>query len=134
RKDINAIMLNGCVIAWYNLIDPGLIAQKTGIPVICVSYEESEGLTGHIQHHFPGDMERLSAYEKLGKRIEVDLKTGLTHFARGYGCSDQEVRQVSRIFTRNGKIPEPLRVARLCARSLMQYTSAGSITGIPAED
>ena len=32
RRDINVIMLSGCVIAWFNIINPALIAQETGIP------------------------------------------------------------------------------------------------------
>src|SRR5512137_112863 len=39
RSDINIIMLSGCVIAWFNILNPGLINQRTGIPVICVTYE-----------------------------------------------------------------------------------------------
>ena len=44
RRDINVIMLSGCVIAWFNIINASLIVQETGIPVICVTYEDSEGL------------------------------------------------------------------------------------------
>lgn len=121
RQDINAILLNGCVIAWYNIIDAALIMEKTGLPVICVSYKDSEGLVGHIRHHFPGDEERVRLYKKLGDRFSVHLKTGFSIYTRGYGCNEQEVRQLLRIFTLHGKIPEPLRVARLCARAVMQH-------------
>lgn len=120
RQDVNAILLNGCVIAWYNVINPVEIMEKTGLPVICVSYKDSEGLSGHIRHHFPDDEERIRQYENLGERISIHVKTGLSLFARGYGCTEQEVRQLCRIFTLHGKIPEPLRVARLCARTVMQ--------------
>ncbi|MBP9008793.1 MAG: DUF99 family protein [Methanospirillum sp.] len=122
RQDVNAIMLNGCVIAWYNVINPVEIMEITGLPVICVSYKDSEGLTGHIRHHFPGDEERVRRYENLGERLSIPVKTGLSLFARGYGCTEQEVRHLCRIFTLHGKIPEPLRVARLCARTVMQQT------------
>lgn len=122
REDVNAIMLNGCVIAWYNVINPEDITKKTGIPVICVSYKDSEGLADHIRYHFPGDEDRVRAYERLGERMRIHVKTGLSVYARGYGCSEQEVRQLIRIFTLHGKIPEPLRVARLCARTVLQHS------------
>lgn len=131
RKDVNAILLNGCVIAWYNIINPQLIAEIYGIPVICVSYQESEGLTGHIRHHFPGDDIRVRAYENLGDRQEISLKTGHTLFARGYGCTEEEVKKTCRIFTHHGKVPEPIRVARLCARNVMLYAGAGSKADSP---
>lgn len=116
RKDINVIMLSGCVIAWFNIINPSQIAQKTGIPVICVTYEDSEGLIAEIRHHFPGDNVRISAYENLGERIPIELHTHQTIFIRAWGLDQQDAAQLCNDFTLEGKIPEPLRVARLCAR------------------
>ncbi len=124
RKDINLIMLSGCVIAWYNIIEPLIINHTTGIPVICVSYEESEGLQEKIEHHFPGDTDRINRYKALGERIEVPLPTGYSLFARGWGLTEKETIRACRLLTHHGKIPEPLRVARIAARSLMQYTQA----------
>ena len=31
RRDINVIMLSGCVIAWFNVVDPARISHETGI-------------------------------------------------------------------------------------------------------
>ena len=124
RHDLNLIMLSGCVIAWYNIIDPAAIHSLTGIPIICVSYEESEGLEEHIMHHFPGDDERIARYRGLGDRTEVLLPTGYSLYARGWGVTEKELVRACIMFTHHGKIPEPLRVARIAARSLMQYTQA----------
>ena len=84
RSDINVIMLSGCVIAWFNIMNPALIAQETGIPVICVTYEDSEGLIADIRHHFPEDTARISAYENLGERIPVEF-TRIRPCSFGYG-------------------------------------------------
>lgn len=119
RKDINLVFLSGCIIAWYNIIYPDRILAETSLPVICLSYEESEGLTGHIRHHFPGDPARLAQYESLGERIPVPLPTGHILYARGWGITESECIRACRLFTHHGKIPEPVRVARLCARGLM---------------
>ncbi len=124
RHDLNLIMLSGSVIAWYNIIDPAAIYSLTGIPVISISYEESEGLEEHIRHHFPGDTGRINRYKALGERIEVPLPTGYSLFARGWGVTEKELTRACIIFTHHGKIPEPLRVARIAARSMMQYTQA----------
>ncbi len=117
RPDINVILLSGCVIAWFNVIDPEEIADTLNIPVICVTYEESEGLKEDIRYHFPGDDVRLMAYRKLGIRNPVCLGTGEQIFLRGWGISGSDAEQLVRDFTLEGKIPEPLRVARLCARA-----------------
>jgi hypothetical protein len=55
RSDINVIMLSGCVIAWFNIIDPLAVFNKTGIPVIGITYEASEGLLSDILFHFPSE-------------------------------------------------------------------------------
>ncbi len=117
RSDINVIMLSGCVIAWFNIINTSLIAQETGIPVICVTYEDSDGLIADIRYHFPADSARISAYENLGERNSVDLHTHQTIFIRSWGIDQRDAARLCNDFTLEGKIPEPLRVARLCARN-----------------
>ena len=118
RRDVNVIMLSGCVIAWFNVINPARISQETGIPVICVTYEDSDGLSSDIRHHFPDDILRISAYEDLGDRMPVELKTHQTIFIRSWGLEQGDAARLCDDFTLEGKIPEPLRVARLCARQL----------------
>jgi endonuclease V-like protein UPF0215 family len=118
RHDLNCVLLSGCVIAWYNVIDPEQIASETGLPVICVTYEESDGLLEDIRYHFPGDEARAAAYRKLGERTAVPLHTGHTVYLRACGISSPDAARFCNDFTFDGKIPEPLRVARLCARQL----------------
>jgi len=121
RHDINAILLNGCIISWFNIINPEQICSAVGIPVIGVSYEESEGLEGDIRHHFPGDEKRLSSYLNLGKRISYSLSTGKTIYLRAWGTDDASAGRLCNIFTRQGHVPEPVRVARLMARGADRF-------------
>ena len=117
REDINVLLLSGCVIGWYNMIDPGRVHGTTGLPVIVVTYEESMGLEEEIRRHFPGDEERIALYRRLGERTPVELSTGYTAWIRAWGLTLPIAERVCRDFTREGKIPEPLRVARLLARA-----------------
>jgi endonuclease V-like protein UPF0215 family len=119
REDINLIMLSGCVISWFNVIDIERVAAVTETPVICVTYEDSDGLEGDIAYHFPGDAGRLRAYQKLGERERVILPTGYEAFVRYTGISGREAHRICRDMTKDGRVPEPLRVSRLLARSLM---------------
>jgi endonuclease V-like protein UPF0215 family len=121
REDINFIMISGCVISWFNIIDPQQVLDETGRAIIVVTYEFSEGLEEKIRHHFPGDKNRLAAYLALGPRSPVRLSTGYTIYVRSYGIPEKEAGQLCDSFTLDGKIPEPLRVARLCARAVRRF-------------
>lgn len=122
RRDINFMMVSGGAIAWYNMIDPVALQDATGLPVIITTYEESEGLTEDIIHHFPEDTSRLAAYRRLGDRIAVRLHTGYTLFIRPYGLSTEDATRLCDSFTYEGRVPEPVRVARLTARGLVRST------------
>ncbi|HVN65006.1 MAG TPA: DUF99 family protein [Methanomicrobiales archaeon] len=124
RRDINLVMVGGSVVAWYNILDPGEVRVRSGLPVIVVTYEESEGLEEDIRHHFPGDENRLRAYRNLGDRTPVELPTGERLFMRATGIAEEDAARVIRDFTRDGKVPEPVRVARLVARAAMRWQRA----------
>ncbi len=57
-------------------------------------------------------------YRKLGNREPLRLKTGFEVYARFLGATAEETKGLLNSFTLEGKVPEPLRVARLLARSI----------------
>jgi len=123
RKDINAIMLNGVIIAWYNVIDLEKIYNETKVPIIAVTYEESEEkLDKYFKENFPEDCEkRIEIYRRNGEREKIRLKTGHVVLVRYLGMRKDEAKGLLNKFVRQGAIPEPLRVSRLLARTLMQH-------------
>lgn len=121
RRDINVVMVSGSVVAWFNILDPEAISRETGLPLIVVTYEDSEGLEEDIARHFPGDEDRLRAYRRLGDRTAVELRDGSRVFVRATGLSREDAARILRDFTRDGKVPEPVRVARLFARAAMRW-------------
>lgn len=120
RRDINLLLIGGSVIAWYNIIDPEAVHAATGLPVIVATYEESEGLDEDIRRHFRGDEARLAAYRRLGDRLPVRLRSGYVLFIRPYGISLEDAARLCNDFTYEGRVPEPIRVARLIARGLVR--------------
>ena len=124
RQDINVIILNGCVISWFNVIDLQEVFQASSIPLICVTYDASEGLDKYFQELFPTTwQQRLQTYQQNGERILVTIKTGKCVFTRYFGLSLAEVKGVLNKFTVFGAVPEPIRVARLLARTLMKQST-----------
>ncbi len=124
RDDINLLMLNGCVISWYNVIDLHQVSDETGLPLICVTYNESTGLERYFKEYFPDDwMIRVETYRRNKERTAITLSTGHTVYIRFIGMSIEEAKGVLNKFTSHGSIPEPLRVARLLARALIKDSS-----------
>ena len=119
RADINAMILSGAVISWFNIIDIQEIFDKIQKPVICLTYEESPGLEWYIREYFPNPEEKLRRYQRLGQREMINLKTGYEVYIRSFGATSEEARVLLNKFTLDGRIPEPVRVARLTARAAM---------------
>jgi endonuclease V-like protein UPF0215 family len=119
RADINALILSGAVISWFNIIDLQEVFDEVQKPLICLTYEESHGLEKCISEYFPLPEEKLLRYQRLGQREIVRLKTGYDVYIRALGATAEEARVLLNKFTLDGRIPEPVRVARLVARAAM---------------
>jgi len=124
REDVNLLMLNGCVISWFNVVNLPLIHQELGLPLICVTYEESDGLEKYFRAHFDDWMERVAIHEKNGARELVKLHTGHHLYSRYFGMGKITSKRVLNKFTLQGAVPEPIRVSRLLANSML---NAGAI-------
>ena len=121
RSDINVILLNGCVISYYNVIDLHHLAEVIGLPLICVTYKDSKGLEKSFRERFPEDWQlRVEVYRRNGLRTCMMLHTGYVIYVRFLGMSKEEAVRVLNKFTLHGAVSEPLRVARLLARSIMK--------------
>ncbi|MGQ9595998.1 MAG: endonuclease dU [Thermoproteota archaeon] len=119
REDVNLIMIGGTIISMYNIVDVNEVFEETGRPVLAVTYRSTKGIEEAIKKHFPDSWEKkLGAYRKLGPRSEIALKTGFKVFIRSAGIDDFDSRLILNKFTVFGRVPEPIRVARLLARSL----------------
>ena len=118
RNDINCILVDGLIISMYNFIDGGRIAAETSLPVIAITFEHSKGLAASIRHHFAsGWQSKMDQYERLGKREQITLQTGKNLFIRYWGMGQKGAITVLNSFTLQGSVPEPIRVAKLAARS-----------------
>ena len=117
RNDINCILLDGLVISMYNIIDGDRVAAETGLPILAITFEDSKGLEGSIRHHFDNWQHKLEQYQRLGKRERVALKTGKNLFIRYWGLNQKQAVAILNSFTLQGSVPEPIRVAKLTARS-----------------
>lgn len=117
RDDVNVLMLAGCVISRYNIVDLDGLARLSGVPVVCLTYNESRGIVGSIRRNFPDSEEKVESYKRLGRRSAVRLSTGHKVYVRNSGIDDRDAKKVLDAFTLQGGVPEPVRLAKLLARA-----------------
>ena len=121
RPDISYVLISGLIISMYNIIDIKKIHESLKIPIIGVTYHDSEGIEDSIKHHFPDSYKsKIKNYQKLGNREKITLHTSSDVFVRKEGCTLQDVKFLLNKLTLQGSFPEPLRVAQLLAKSLLQ--------------
>lgn len=117
RKDINAILLGGAVISWFNVIHLEEVFREVNRPLISLTYEESSGLDRYLREYFPKSIEKIKSYRSLGERERIRLNTGYELFVRVHGATIEETRILLNKFTLDGRVPEPVRLARMAARA-----------------
>lgn len=118
RPDVRYVLLSGIAPAWFNVVDLTRLAEALDRPVLSVSFEASPGLEAALREQFEGDAlrERLGIYRAQPQRESLDVNDERV-FVRAVGCDGTEAARVVREFTPEGGRPEPLRVARQCARA-----------------
>ena len=121
RPDVSFLLISGIVISLYNIIDLKRISEETRLPVIGVTYEESEGIEDAIKHHFPNSYEsKLTEYSNLDSREKITLHTSHDLYVRKEGCTVLEAKQLLDKITLQGSVPEPLRISQLLANTLLK--------------
>ncbi len=129
RNDINAMMIAGSVLSLYNVVDIELLNKKLKIPVVAVSFSKSKAdLERNITSRFESKIaeEKIRLLRKLGSATKIKLSTGFEVFVRCAGISDTESKRLLDRFTLQGAAAEPVRVAKLLARSVSAFTKRSS--------
>ena len=128
REDLHFVLVSGVAPAWYNIVDIETIHDTTNIPVVSVTYEEGsrndregDGLRDTLHDEFEGDAleKRLELYDSLPERRRL-VAGGNDLYVRSIGVADERADEWVRGFTHDGR-PEPVRVARLAARGLLDF-------------
>jgi len=120
REDIQYILVAGIAPAWFNIVDLHRLHEDTGIPVLSVTFEESDGLAPAITDAFDDPSDRLEIYQSQPDRHPVTLDAD-TLYVRQVGLDEETAATVVRAFTPEGGRPEPVRVARLAARGADEF-------------
>lgn len=120
-EKLDVIMLAGISFAGFNLIDPKRVHAELKIPVIVVIRKKpnTDAMKNALKKHFPDWRRRLEVIEKAGPIYAIKPTGGPSSlYVELAGISVEEASSILRDFSICSRVPEPLRVARLIAKSL----------------
>ena len=121
RNDIGFLLLDGMIISMFNVVDGEIIYNTIGIPVIIITFKNSQGIDDIIKAHFPDTYEiRLSVIKKLGKREPILLKTNKFLLIRTWGIRLEDAVRLLNSFLIQGSIPEPIKLAKIISRAYLK--------------
>ncbi|MGB9853241.1 MAG: DUF99 family protein [Candidatus Bathyarchaeales archaeon] len=117
----DAVMLAGVSFAGFNIIDPKVLFKKFGKPVIIIlrTKPDNKAIKRALHAHFKDWQIRWSVFEKLGpiRRVKALAEENPLYF-EALGADAQWTKHLIKALAACGRVPEPLRVARLVARGL----------------
>jgi endonuclease V-like protein UPF0215 family len=117
----DVLLLSGISFAGFNLIDPLKISEAFGKPIIIVSRTEpnNKAVKKALRAHFEDWKTRWAVIEKLGPVHKTSTLLGKQPLCLETVNADVEwASQLVRALAFWGRLPEPLRVARLIAHGL----------------
>jgi len=120
RKDINCILIGGSIISLFNIINIEKINTQLKLPVISLTFNEARSLKAIFDKKVSNLTYKKEQYLQIKNRQKIKLKTGYHVFIRTAGVEKKLATIILNKFTYNGKIPEPIKVAKLLARSQLQ--------------
>ena len=119
--EFDAVFLAGVSFAGFNVIDPMIIHEEFGNPVIIISRTKpnSKAVKRALERHFEDWQSRWSVLEKLGLGHKVAVSASEPPvYVETVGVRVGWAGKLVRAFSVCSRIPEPIRVARLIARGL----------------
>ncbi len=122
RDMLQCIMLDGIAVGGFNILDISRLCKETGIPVIAIMRKK------------PSIRKIKSALDKIGKIKKLDLirkagpveKTGEIYI-QFRGITLIRAKQMLKLSTRTGNIPEPIRASHLIASGVVKGESYGNV-------
>ncbi|CCC82472.1 DUF99 family protein [Thermoproteus tenax] len=122
RPDVHVIMLDGCIVSFYNWIDGEIVWRETGLPTVCYVFEEPEGdIKSALMKIFDDWEIRWQNISKMGNPVEFRYPDGGRVFVRAWGLSPRDAFRLAALTRKYGNKPEPLRVAKILASAGREF-------------
>ncbi|MBI4392997.1 MAG: DUF99 family protein [Euryarchaeota archaeon] len=125
KEQPKAVFLDGAALGGFNVVDVEALHDAIDVPVVTVTRDEPDiaAMEKALKTRFPDWKERL---EKLGTEGLEPFSTAHSPIhVRRVGIERAETEELLKLFTFQGVVPEPLRVAHLIATAMVEGESRG---------
>ena len=125
KKQLKVIMLDGVTLGGFNVIDTQTLYEETRLPILTITRDKPDFQTikHALQKNFDDWKRRWSLINK-GPLHEIQ-----THhnpiYIKQVGVSLEEAKELIKLSTIRGVLPEPIRVAHLIASGITRGESYG---------
>ncbi len=128
---LKAVLLDGLTLAGFNVVDIEALHRATGVPVLTVvdKVPDPEAIRRALEGRFP-DWEERFRLISAPETHTMDLPGGGTLTCHMTGMDVQEARELLRVTTLRGHLPEALRMAHLVASGLPRLVDVASWTEV----
>jgi endonuclease V-like protein UPF0215 family len=125
RKQLRAMLLDGIALGGFNVINIEDIHSNTGLPVITITRDKPDfkKIEIALKKNFEDWKNRLNLMKK-GQLYKVETNYNPI-FVKCVGLSIDEAKEIIKISTIRGVVPEPIRVAHLIASGITRGESYG---------
>lgn len=121
KLEFEAVFLSGISFAGFNIVDPMVIHEIYKRPVIVISRTKPNNVAVKraLKKYFEDWKKRWEVFKKIGHVYRILVVTGEPLvYVETVGISIKQAQNIIRSFAFCGRMPEPIRVARLIARGL----------------
>lgn len=125
KAQLKLLMLDGIVFGGFNVIDIEQLHEKTGLPVVTITRRKPDlkSIKKALVKNFKDWRERYALISK-GSLIKIETKYNPL-FVRYLGIELNTLKDILKLSTIRGVIPEPIRVAHLVASGIVTGESYG---------
>jgi endonuclease V-like protein UPF0215 family len=125
KQQLKAMMLDGIALGGFNIVDIEEIFNDTGLAVITITRDEPDfkNIKEALKKNFKDWSSRYDLI-KQGKLHEIKTRHNPIYI-KFSGITIEEAKEIIKLSTIRGAIPEPIRMAHLIASGITRGESYG---------
>lgn len=125
KAQLKAVLLDGVALGGFNVVDIEKMHDSTNLPVITVTRDKPDfkKIESALKKNFDDWKNRL-ALMKNGRLYKVETKHNPI-YVKCAGIDIKEAKEIIKLSTIRGVVPEPIRIAHLIASGITRGESYG---------